>query len=46
MKRAHNQMIRVHYGMKRVLNQIILRCSRIVRAQNQIYKCITHEKKT
>ena len=41
IKRAHNRMIRVHYGMvhygmKRAQNQIFLKNSRMARAQNQM----------
>ena len=36
IKRGHNQMIRVHYGMKREQEQIFLRNNRMVRVQNQM----------
>ena len=34
IKRAHNQMIKVHYGMKRVQDQIFVRYNGMVKAQN------------
>ena len=34
IKRAHNQMIKVHYGMKRVQDQIFVRYNEMVKAQN------------
>ena len=34
IKRAHNQMIKVHYGMKRVQNQIFLRYNRMVKTKS------------
>ena len=35
IKRAHNRMIKVHYGMKKVQNKIFVRYNQMVKAQKQ-----------
>ena len=36
IKKAHDQMIRARYRMRRMQNQISLRYNQMVRAQNQV----------